>query len=97
MAPRVPPRELLDTPDDWPDGHADDPAARRAQALARNLADALDDQRMSMRAAATLAGLAMSTVSRIAAGRTWADTLVVARLEHALGRQLWPPPGQGGE
>lgn len=38
---------------------------------------------------ATSAGVSVGTVSALLAGRTWGDVVTVARLERALGVELW--------
>lgn len=94
MAGRSVPRELLDRPDDWPDGTTTDPHADRAQQLARNLTKAMGS--MTVRDLSEPSGVSIGTISNITRGLTWPDALAVMRLEQALGRSLWPPwKGQG--
>lgn len=87
---RPSPRGALKDPRAWPNGTTDDPVAERAQALARNLHDALGKSGMSMRQVAEAAGLSVGTVSHLVNGNSWADTRTVLTLEQVLGRSLWP-------
>jgi hypothetical protein len=72
----------------WPDRIADDPAMEAVRLLVHNLQTAIDGR--SLRAVETITGVDHTTVHAILAGRTWPDTLTVARLEQGLGVSLWP-------
>lgn len=85
--PRSAPRQLLDRPDDWPDGTTSDPHADRAQQLARNLTKAMGS--MTVRDLAESSGVSIGTISNVTRGLTWLDALAVMRLEQALGKAVW--------
>ena len=75
---------------DWPDGdlRPDAPAeARLAAGVTRRLQAAVGDR--SLRAVARDADISVGTLSNLLAGRTWGDLVTVARLETALGVELW--------
>ena len=78
---------------DWTTAETDDPAVRSAQRLAANLAQAMQDQGLTLEALAVTAGVSAATISNTRNGRSWPSVLVVARLEDALGTALWPPHG----
>lgn len=75
----------------WPDGtfsqDAPDEIAH-AVAIAVALSSALEGRNKSEVAAA--AQIERSTLYDILAGRTWPDTLTLAKLEAHLSRSLWP-------
>lgn len=81
-------RVPADAIDGWPDDVADDPAMEVVRLIVQNLRTAIDGT--SLRAVETLTGVDHTTVHAILAGRTWPDTLTVARLEQGLGVSLWP-------
>ena len=75
----------------WPDGTfaADAPVeVAHAVAIALALTAALEDRNKSEVAAA--AQIERSTLYDILNGRTWADTLTLAKLEAHLQTSLWP-------
>lgn len=65
-------------------------SALYGQALARNLFEALGDLGLGQRALAARAGVAHTTISRILRGEVLPDIGTLARLEAALGTELWP-------
>ncbi len=69
-------------PVDAPDGVA------HAAEIARRLRAALEGKSIS--AVCRNAGLNRSTVQDLIAGRTFADTVTLAKLERVLGVRLWP-------
>ena len=74
----------------WPDGQLASkapPEARQARANATALREALQGQ--SIREVADEAEFAHSTVYDLLAGKTYGDVITLARLEAALGTQLW--------
>lgn len=73
---------------DWPNSECSDDVAEIARLLALRL-KALTDER-GIREVARAAGISHSVVSRIVHGDAWADTATLARLELALGVDLWP-------
>jgi hypothetical protein len=82
----------------WPDGHlvADaPPSASAALHLARELHVAMEESRTGQRALAAATGIAHTTIGRILAGTVLCDIGTLAKLEHALGRPLWPHAGFG--
>lgn len=77
----------------WPEAEiAPDapPSASAAQHLARALGAAMAETATGQRALAVTSGVAHTTIGRILAGTVLCDIGSLARLEHALGRQLWP-------
>ena len=62
-----------------------------AQALAARLAAAVGKR--SMREVARAAGVAHTTVTKVAAGARWPELVTIARLERALDVDLWPGRG----
>lgn len=77
----------------WPDAtlRPDAPGeAHYAQQLARRLATAMSERPISNRALARLAGVSHPTVGFILNGEHYADIATVARLEIALGTDLYP-------
>jgi len=66
------------------------PSASAAQRLARALGAAMADVATGQRALALASGVAHTTIGRILAGTVLCDIGSLARLEHALDRQLWP-------
>jgi hypothetical protein len=66
------------------------PSASAAQHLARALAAAMAETATGQRALAVTSGVAHTTIGRILAGTVLCDIGSLARLEHALGRRLWP-------
>ncbi|WP_157868667.1 helix-turn-helix domain-containing protein [Streptomyces caatingaensis] len=86
----------------WPHAVLADDApvgAHYGQAFARNLELALARTNQSLRTLAEVTGLNHSTISRVVNGKVMPDLGTLARLEVALGFQLWPglaalPPGR---
>ena len=77
----------------WPDGQliADaPPSASAALYLARELHVAMTESHTGQRALASATGVAHTTIGRILAGTVLCDIGTLAKLEHALGRSLWP-------
>lgn len=66
------------------------PSAFAAQHLARALGAAMAEAATGQRALAVASGVAHTTIGRILAGTVLCDVGSLARLEHALGRRLWP-------
>ncbi|MEY8014701.1 MULTISPECIES: helix-turn-helix domain-containing protein [Mycobacteriaceae] len=66
------------------------PSASAAQHLARALGAAMAETATGQRALAVVSGVAHTTIGRILAGTVLCDIGSLARLEHALGRRLWP-------
>ncbi|MFD7018521.1 helix-turn-helix domain-containing protein [Streptomyces sp. NPDC059928] len=84
------PRELAGNPEAWAEEPSDDPAAEAVRQIARRLAQALDDQGLSLRAAAAGSGVNRQSIADLLAGRSWPDIATVARLTHFTGTALWP-------
>ena len=77
----------------WPDADMKPdapPSAAAAQHLARALAAAMAETATGQRALAVASGVAHTTIGRILVGTVLCDIGSLARLEHALGRRLWP-------
>ncbi len=77
----------------WPNAHLTPdapPSASAAQHLARTLGAAMAETATGQRALAAVSGVAHTTIGRILAGTVLCDIGSLARLEHALGRRLWP-------
>lgn len=72
----------------WPDRPSSDVPAEAARRFALNLRDALDGR--TTRAGADLTGVSHVTIGRVLNGTVWPDAATIARLEHGLGRRLWP-------
>lgn len=87
------PRDWL-TSGTWPNGTfaADSPeVVAHAVAIANALEDALGKANRSQVCAN--AGIQRSTLYDILAGRSWPDTVTLARLELELNKTLWPTDG----
>lgn len=65
-------------------------AAEAVRLIARNLALVLNDQSLSLRAAAAGSGVNRQVIADLVAGRSWPDVATVARLAHFTGTALWP-------
>ncbi|MEV0113260.1 helix-turn-helix transcriptional regulator [Streptomyces sp. NPDC050844] len=79
----------------WPHAKLADDApvsAHYGQALSRNLERALNATNQSLRTLAETTGLTHSTISRVLNGKVLPDLGTLARLEVALGFQVWPGP-----
>ncbi|MBU8822788.1 helix-turn-helix transcriptional regulator [Mycolicibacterium goodii] len=55
----------------------------------------MEESRTGQRALAAATGIAHTTIGRILAGTVLCDIGTLAKLEHALGRPLWPHPPAG--
>ena len=74
---------------EWPDCEVDGPRhVWVALEISRRLRAAAVGR--SLRDVARAAGLSVSTVHRVLAGRTWCDVITVCRLEDAVDAELWP-------
>ncbi|MFK0257437.1 helix-turn-helix domain-containing protein [Streptomyces sp. NPDC090445] len=65
-------------------------SAHYAQALARNLERALNSSGQSLRTLAEATGVNHTTIGRVLGGKVLPDVGTLARLEVALGFQIWP-------
>lgn len=77
----------------WPHAQLQEEApvsAHYAQALARNLARALDSSGTALRTLGDRAGVSHATISRLLRGMVLPDIGTIARLEAALGCEIWP-------
>lgn len=77
----------------WPDVTLREDAPVSAYyglALARRLAYAIATSDSSLRALGERAGVSHTTISRLLAGRVLVDIGTVARIEAALGMEIWP-------
>lgn len=72
----------------WPDVAVSDSAGEVARLLAVNLRKAMGGR--SARAVAAETGVDHTLIGKVLNGKTWADLATVARLEDALGVDLWP-------
>lgn len=64
--------------------------AQVAQAVARALAEAMAQRRLSANALAQQTGVNRQVISNILTGASWPDLLTIATIEQALGVLLWP-------
>ena len=86
------PAEFLDDGADWPEGPlrpGAPPEAYLAVAVARRLRAIAADRDLTLKRIAERAGTTRGTVARIANGAGWPDMRTLARVECALGVQLW--------
>ncbi|MCM8555479.1 helix-turn-helix domain-containing protein [Streptomyces sp. STCH 565 A] len=67
-------------------------SAYYGQAFARNLERALASTGLSLRTLSEQSGVAHTTIGRVVHGKVLPDMGTLARLEAALGFQLWPGP-----
>ncbi|MFF9069742.1 helix-turn-helix domain-containing protein [Streptomyces sp. NPDC014891] len=67
-------------------------SAYYGQALARNLERAMASTPHTLRTLADATGVTHSTISRVLNGKVMPDLGTIARLEVAVGFQLWPGP-----
>lgn len=65
-------------------------SAYYGRALAARLAYVIASSETSLRALGEKAGVSHTTISRLLAGRVLVDIGTVARLEAALGEEIWP-------
>lgn len=65
-------------------------SAHYGQALARNIERALASSGHSLRTLADATGITHSTISRVLNGKVLPDIGTLARLEVAIGFQIWP-------
>lgn len=93
----VPPRELADDPENWPEAAIPDrPQARVVQAIAAALTRHMTRQGLSLRRVAELSGVNRQAIANLLAGDSWPDVATLSRLEDALGVGLYPgTPGPG--
>ncbi|MEV5140621.1 helix-turn-helix transcriptional regulator [Streptomyces syringium] len=78
---------------DWPHARLAEDApvsAHYGQAFARNLAQAMATSDIGLRALGDKAGVSHATISRLLRGMVLPDMGTLARLETALGADLWP-------
>ena len=76
----------------WLEGTLTDdapPETQLAQAISRRLSQQLEQQGLSLRAAAQLAGASTTALHSLLHGHTWSDTATLARIERGLGIDLW--------
>ncbi|MGW4799082.1 helix-turn-helix domain-containing protein [Nonomuraea sp. NPDC004297] len=66
------------------------PGAHYAQEIARRLKAAMKDRGLSQQTLADAAGVGQRTVSRVLLGDVYCDVATLARLEQALGVNLYP-------
>jgi transcriptional regulator with XRE-family HTH domain len=65
-------------------------SAHYAQAIAARLREVIDEQHLTLRAAARLSGIDRQTITRMLNGEHLADIGTIAALEAALDVDLWP-------
>ena len=90
--PVAKPAEFLAEGADWPDGPLTEdapPEVHLAAAVAKRLAAIATARGLSHKRIADDAGIARSTVADMAKGKCWPDMRTIARVECALGAQLW--------
>ena len=87
----LPPRELTDNPETWPQQPSPDLGAEAVRQVSGRLAAAIADRGLSLRGAAAASGVNRQAIADLLAGRSWPDVATVARLGTALGADLWPP------
>ncbi|WP_411098860.1 helix-turn-helix domain-containing protein [Streptomyces sp. x-45] len=90
MKRRTPPRELACDPETWPEADLAEPGAAAIQDIARALAAAMSERKLSLRALAEASGVNRQAIADLLAGRSWPDVATVARLGTALGAPLFP-------
>lgn len=90
MKRRIPPRELAHDPETWPEADLAEPGAAAVQDIARALATAMSERRLSLRGLAENSGVNRQAIADLLAGRSWPDVATVARLGTALGAPLFP-------
>jgi len=93
------PRKQADTPAShvagngvWPDGPFKEdapPEAHLLAAIAGRVQRIADERGVALKTIADQAGLSVHAVQNLVGGRTWANARSVARIECALGAQLW--------
>lgn len=66
-----------------------DPIHEVARRFALNVREAMGDG-TSIRSAAKLAGIDHNTLRHILDGEAWPDLVVIAKLERAFNKNLWP-------
>ncbi|MCX5124580.1 helix-turn-helix transcriptional regulator [Streptomyces sp. NBC_00347] len=64
--------------------------AQVGQAVARALAEAMEQQKFSANSLAAASGVNRQVISNVLAGTAYADMVTIASLEGALGEMLWP-------
>ncbi|MFC1415241.1 helix-turn-helix domain-containing protein [Streptacidiphilus cavernicola] len=86
-----PPRQLTDDPEAWPQQPGADVAAEAVRYIASTLAQAMDEQGLSLRATAEGSGVNRQAIADLLSGLSWPDVATVARLAAFTGAGLWPP------
>ena len=87
---RSQPKDHLIAGHAWPHGRLTPAApkeARLVQELVKRLQDAIAGR--SLEEVEALSGVNKSSISRLLRGESWTTLPVIARLEHALGKDLW--------
>lgn len=82
---RASPAEL--TPG-WPSEPSPDPIAEVARRFAVSVQQEMGGR--SIRSVADAAGISHVSLLSIFAGRTWPDLATIARIERAMGTDVWP-------
>jgi hypothetical protein len=74
--------------DSWPTVTRPDPINEVARRFVINVRDVMGDA--SIRSVATKADIDHNTLRKVLAGDAWPDMIVIAKLERAYNRNLWP-------
>jgi transcriptional regulator with XRE-family HTH domain len=91
------PREYL-ARGEWPEGSLRRSApyeALKVAEISQRLKVAIAGR--SLRTVAADSGVSVGTLSNLLSGKTWGDVVTLARLERALGVELWSGTGHAGE
>jgi hypothetical protein len=80
----LPPRQLTDDPEAWPEQVSNDPAAEAVRHIARTLVGVLNERGLSLRAVADGSDVNRQAIADLIAGRSWPDVATVTRAA------LWP-------
>lgn len=86
----LPPRQLTDDPEAWPEQPSTDPAAEAVRQISGALAEALRERGLSLRAVADGSGVNRQVIADLLAGCSWPDVATVARLAAFTRAALWP-------
>lgn len=73
---------------EWVVTRRPDPTAEVTRRFVVNVRNAMGGS--SVRATAKLAGVDHTALTRMLAGETWPDAVMIAKLERAFKRTLWP-------